>query len=207
MKHKMSHYAETLDSPAPAVAVSPQQPPPAAAAPVSATERAAAAASGSAAVELVTCREQLALQKDHYLRLAADFENFRKRTQRETAQQSAAGQQALIHDLLPILDHLERALACDQAQATGPLHVGVALTLRQMNQLLQQHGVAAAEDLGVPFDPHRHEAVAVRNDPQQPDQAILDVIQRGYGCGDNILRPARVVVNDWSHAAGAAHAG
>ena len=195
MKNQVSHYAETLDSPAPAVAASPQKPSP------------AVAASGSAAAELVTCREQLALQKDHYLRLAADFENFRKRTQREAAQQSAAGKQTLIHDLLPILDHLERALACDQAQASGPLHVGVALTLRQMNQLLQQHGVIAAEDQGCPFDPHRHEAVAVRNDPQQPDQAILDVIQRGYGCGDSVLRPARVVVNDWSHAAGAAHAG
>jgi len=206
MKHKVSHYAENLDSPAPAAAAAPQKPLPAAT-PVSAALHEVAAASGPTAVELLTCREQLALQKDHYLRLAADFENFRKRTQRESAQQSAAGKQALIHDLLPILDHLERALASDQAQATGPLHVGVALTLRQMHQLLQQHGVVPAEDKGCPFDPHRHEAVAVRNDPQQPDQAILDVIQRGYGCGDSVLRPARVVVNDWGHAAGAARAG
>jgi molecular chaperone GrpE len=201
MKHKVSHNVET---PAvPPVAVPPLQVQPAAAEPL----HGVAAASVSAAVELVTCQEQLTAQQDHYLRLAADFENFRKRTQRETAQQSAADKHAFILDLLPILDNLERALACDQAEPSGPLHAGVAMTLRQLGQLLERNGIAGGEDVGQPFDPHRHEAIAVRNDPHKPDHSILEVTQRGYGSTDSVFRPARVVVNDWSHAAGAAHAG
>ena len=137
----------------------------------------------------------LAAQKSQYLRLAADFENFRKRTRRDSERQAAAAKDAFIHDLLPVLDDLERALASEQT----PHVVDMALRqLRQLGQLLRRHGIEAADDVGQPFDPHRHAAVLLRHDPTQPDHVILEVAQRGYCRGDLVFRPAKVIVNDLS---------
>ena len=151
-------------------------------------------------------QKELAAQKEDYLRLAADFDNFQKRTRRDSEQQAAAEKEAFIRDLLPILDNLERALASGQSTSSEPLHQGVTMTLQQMGQLLHRHGIDAVEDLGRPFDPHRHEAVFVQRDPGQPDQTILAVTQRGYCRGDTVFRPAKVVVNDLSHSPGVRHA-
>ena len=183
MKHKMTHHVEPAENTAPP------------------------AAEATAAPALAACQKKLTMQDDQYLRLAADFENFRKRTARETGQRSAEAKTEFIHALLPLLDNLERALASDPLTPASALHVGVELTLRQMHALLQQHGIAPGADLGQTFDPNKHEALAVRHDPTLPDHSILDVVQRGYYCGDHAFRPARVVVNDWSRAAGVADAG
>ena len=72
--------------------------------------------------------------------------------------------------------------------------------------LLQRHGIDPVEALGQPFDPHRHEAVAVGHDPRQPDQIVLEVVQRGYCRGDKVFRPAKVIVNDWAHSPGGGRA-
>ena len=80
------------------------------------------------------------------------------------------------------------------------------MTLQQVGQLLHRHGIEAVEDLGRPFDPYRHAAVSVRNDPCQPDRTILEVTQRGYCRGDKVFRPAKVIVNDLSHCPGVSHA-
>ena len=138
----------------------------------------------------------LAAQKDDYLRLAADFDNFRKRTRRDSEQQAAAEKESFIQNLLPILDNLERALACEGATSSAQLHQGVEMTVKQLGGLLQRHGIEAVEALGLPFDPHRHEAVAVGCDPQQLDHIVLEVVQRGYSRGDKVFRPAKVIVND-----------
>jgi molecular chaperone GrpE len=159
----------------------------------------------SPAIAAVT--EELAAQKDEYLRLAADFDNFKKRTRRDSEQQAAAQKEAFIGDLLPALDNLERALASDQSSASAPLHQGVTMTLQQLSQLLQQHGIEAVEDVGQPFDPHRHEAVSIRHDLSQPDQIVLEVVQRGYCRGEHVFRPAKVIVNDLDHSPGARDAG
>jgi molecular chaperone GrpE len=151
--------------------------------------------------------EQLSVEKDRYVRLAADFENFRNRTRREAEQQSAAEKMSFMRDLLPILDNLERALACDSANSSGQFHGGVEMTLRQLSQLLHHHGVEAVLDVGHQFSPHKHQAIALRNDPSQPDHSVLEVTQPGYRCGENVFRPAMVVVNDWSHLPVVAHAG
>ena len=151
-------------------------------------------------------QKELAAQKDDYLRLTADFDNFIKRTQRDSGQQAAVEKEAFIRDLLPILDNLERALASDQSISSEPLHQGVTITLQQVGQLLHCHGIEAVEDMGRPFDPHRHEAVSVRHDPYQPDQIILEVTQRGYFRRDKVFRPAKVIVNDLSYFPGVSHA-
>ena len=164
-------------------------------------------ASDSVSDDLATVKKELAEQKEVYLRLAADFDNFKKRTRRDSERQAAAQKEAFIDDLLPVLDNLERALVTEKSISSDPLYQGVKMTLQQLCQLLYRHGIEAVEDVGRPFDPHRHEAISVRHNPNQPDQIILEVAQRGYCRGDKVFRPAKVVVNDLSHPPGARHAG
>jgi len=95
---------------------------------------------------------------------------------------------------------LERALGSDVSTSPEQLRQGVQMTLQQLTQLLRHHGIEADESLGRPFDPHYHEAVSVRHDPSQPDHIILETFQRGYRRGNEVFRPAKVVVNDLSHA-------
>ena len=165
-----------------------------------------ASVADAASVDPAVLQKELAAQKADYLRLAADFDNFQKRARRDSDQQAAAEKEAFIRDLLPILDNLERALACEQSISSEPLHQGVTMTLQQMGQLLHRHGIEAVEDLGRPFDPHRHEAVSVRHDPSQPDHVVLEVTQRGYRRGDKVFRPAQAIVNDLSQLPGVRHA-
>jgi molecular chaperone GrpE len=153
-----------------------------------------------------TLQKELAAQKDNYVRLAAEFDNFIKRTQRDSEQQAVAEKEAFVRDLLPILDNLERALASEQSNSSEPLRQGVTMTLQQVGQLLGRHGIEAVEDMGRPFDPHRHEAVSVQHNPNQPDRIVLEVIQRGYWQGDKVFRPAQVIVNDLSYFSGGSHA-
>ena len=165
-----------------------------------------ASVADAASADLTIPQKELAAQKDNYLRLAADFDDFQKRTRRDSRQQAAAEKEAFILDLLPILDNLERALASEESTSSEPLHQGVTMTLQQMGQLLHRHGIEAIEDMWRPFDPHRHEAVSVRNDPCQSDQIILEVLQRGYCRGDKVFRPAKVIINDLSYFPGGRHA-
>ena len=142
----------------------------------------------------------MAVQKGRYLRLAADFDNLRKRTARQTERGAAEQREAFIRELLPIIDNLERALATDVSTSPEQLRQGVQMTLQQLTQLLRRHGIEPDESLGRPFDPHYHEAVSVRHDPSQPDHIILETFQRGYRRGSEVFRPAKVVVNDLSQA-------
>ena len=151
-------------------------------------------------------RKQLASRNDDYLRLAADFDNFKKRTRRDTEQKAAAEKESFILDLLPVVDNLERALACEPSPSSQPLRQGVKMTLEQLNRLLQSNGIGNVEAVGHPFDPHRHEAVSVRHDPTQPDHVVLEVIQRGYCHGEKLFRTARVIVNEPRNSTGAGRA-
>ncbi|MBC8218440.1 MAG: nucleotide exchange factor GrpE [Planctomycetes bacterium] len=162
------------------------------------TQNPSASIADVASTDPAMLRRQLAAQKDDYLRLTADFDKFIKRTQRDSEQQAALEKEAFIHELLPILDNLERALASEQPDSCEPLHRGVTITLQEVGRLLQRHGIEPVEDVGLPFDPHRHEAVFVQHDPSQPDRIILEVTQRGYCYGDKVFRPAKVIVNDLS---------
>jgi molecular chaperone GrpE len=146
-------------------------------------------------------------QKDRYLRLAADFDNYRKRLAQEIERRAAAQKEEFIRELLPVIDNLERALATDASTSPEQLRQGVQLTLQQLHQLLRRHGIEPQESLGRPFDPHWHEAVAARREPGQPDHAVLEVYQRGYQQGDVVFRPAKVVVNDLSRPEAVGHAG
>ena len=142
--------------------------------------------------------QDLAEQKDLHLRLAADFENFKRRSRQEVDSRAAVQKEAFIAELLPVVDSLELALAWAPSRDSTQLHQGVEITLKQVQQLLRQHGVEAVGTIGEPFDPHRHEALAQGYDPAQPDHAVLAVLQRGYHRGEKVVRAAKVTVNDLS---------
>ncbi len=145
-------------------------------------------------------QNELTEWKERCLRLAADFDNFKKRISQENERRSAEQKHAFVRDLLPVVDNLERALTNGPTHPSGQLREGVQLTLKQLTQVLNQHGFVSRDDLGEPFDPQFHEAVCVRPDPMQADQTVLEVWQRGWLRGEELFRPAKVVVNDLSHS-------
>jgi molecular chaperone GrpE len=128
---------------------------------------ASASAAKITATELDPLRQELAEQKDLNLRLAADFENFKRRSRQEVESRAAAQKESFIRELLPSLDNLERALASGATPGSPQFHQGVEMTLQQLRLLLRQHGIETEEIIGQPFDPHRHEAVSQRHDPAQ----------------------------------------
>jgi len=159
----------------------------------------------AATIEPDPVLDELAKQKDLNLRLAADFENFKRRSRQEGEARAAAQKESFIQELLPVIDNLERALAAGVSSDSKQFHQGVEMTLQQLRRLLRQHGIETEEIVGQSFDPRRHEAVSQRHDPAQADHAILEVFQRGYRRGEKILRPAKVVINDLAHPKPAHH--
>ena len=165
----------------------------------------AIATADTAASESEALLKDLAGQKDLNLRLAADFENFKRRSRQESESRAIAQKESFIVELLPVIDNLERALAAGGSRDSAQFHQGVEMTLKQLQQLLRQHGIESEEIIGKPFDPHRHEALSQGHDPAQSDHAILEVVQRGYRRGAKIVRPAKVVVNDLTASKPARH--
>ena len=129
---------------------------------------------------------------DRLLRLAADFENYKKRAARERQEYVQLANERLIGELLPILDDLERALAAAEEHQEAQLEEGVRLVHRSLAGLLARHGVTPIETDGK-FDPHVHEALL--SQPSDAEEgSVLDVVQKGYKLGERVVRPARVVV-------------
>ena len=146
--------------------------------------------------DLAAMESELARQKELYIRLAADFDNFRKRSAQESERRATAQKEAFILELLPVIDNLERALGARVSASPEQLRHGVHLTLHQMRQTLHRHGIEQEESLGKPFDAYRHEAIGARRDSTQPDHSVLEVVQRGYRRGKDVFRPAKMIVSD-----------
>jgi molecular chaperone GrpE len=129
---------------------------------------------------------------DDLKRLAAEFENYKKRTGREQAALSSRATERLVKELLPIVDDLERALEAAEEHEEAKLEEGVRLVHRQLASALEREGLAEIETNGK-FDPHVHEALLAQ--PSEADEgSVIEVLQKGYRLGDRVLRPARVVV-------------
>ena len=136
--------------------------------------------------------DEVAALEDRLLRLAADFENFKKRAARDREEYVTLANERLIGELLPILDDLERALVAAAEHEEAQLEDGVRLVHRSLAALLERHGVQAIETDGM-FDPHVHEALLTQ--PSEAEEgSVIDVIQKGYKLGERVVRPARVVV-------------
>lgn len=136
-------------------------------------------------------RERDALQ-DRLLRTAAEFDNYRKRMDRERRDLAEHTAGEVIKELLPIIDNLERALQA--AAQDDPLRKGVELTHRLMLDVLRRRGVTPIEALGADFDPNVHEAVSHEESAQHREGEVMAELQRGYRVGDRLLRPAMVKV-------------
>jgi molecular chaperone GrpE len=154
------------------------------------------------AVELASLREQLDLKKkeasenyDRYLRQVAELENFKKRANREKDEAIRFANEALVKDLLPVADNLERALAHAKDGGNGrPLIEGVEMVLKGFFDVLAKHGVVAISAVGQPFDPTKHEAMAhVESNASDPN-TVLEEYHKGYLLRDRLIRPALVSV-------------
>ena len=147
----------------------------------------------------LTLEEQLAAleaERDEHLndlkRVAAEFENYRKRVLRDQESLVARAHERLVKELLPVLDDLERALAAAEEHEEAKLEEGVRLVHRELADALEREGLAEIETSGV-FDPHVHEAL-LSQPSDEGEGTVLEVVQKGYRLGDRVLRPARVVV-------------
>ena len=132
---------------------------------------------------------------ESYLRLAADFDNYRKRVAREYVEVTARANERLLNELLPVLDDLERALEAAAAHEEAKLEEGVQLVHRSLASLLERHGLKEIEAEGA-FDPHVHEALLSQPGEGAEPGSVLQVIQKGYRLGDRVLRPTRVIVSE-----------
>lgn len=136
---------------------------------------------------------------DRLLRTAADFENFKKRAARERHEAAQSATAALIHKLLPVLDHFEMAQAAAQntpAPQNGPsaLQDGIAMIQQQLKGILAETGLEEVDASGRMFDPTLHEAVSQVETADAPEGQVVQQIRKGYKIRDRLLRPATVVV-------------
>jgi molecular chaperone GrpE len=155
------------------------------------------AQAGAAAEQLAAAKKEAADSHDRYLRTAADLENFRRRTVREKDELRLYASSRLLADLLPALDNLALGLEA----ATRPkadlksLAGGVELVQQQLKGALAAHGLKEIDPLGLPFDPHQHEAISHEPSPTVEAEHVLKVVRTGYALNGRLLRPASVIVS------------
>lgn len=137
-------------------------------------------------------QERLKETHERYLRVAADFENYKRRAAREREETVRLANERLVKELLPVADNLERALATPGE--AGPLRDGVKLVLKQLTDALGRFGATAFSSVGQPFDPARHEALMQQESAEVPPNHVLTELVKGYLLHDRLLRPAAVVV-------------
>jgi molecular chaperone GrpE len=155
--------------------------------------------SGEAELKALTEeKERLAAEntelRDQLLRRRADFENFRKRMERERQHVTEYAAMDVVRELLPVLDHLERAIAASPQDAQDEFHAGVRIIAKQFLETMERFGLTPIEALGKPFDPNVHQAVDRVVTEEQPDNTVVEEWQRGYMFKDRLLRPAMVKV-------------
>ena len=146
-----------------------------------------------------TERSEIEAWKDRHLRLAAEYDNFRKRTTKERLEVWQRAQAEIVARLADVLDDLSRFAHIDPAEIDSKtLHEGVDLVERKIWKELEAAGVTRIDQAGVPFDPNVHEAVTTQpaTKPEQ-DHTVGQVVQPGYKMRDTLLRPARVIVLTW----------
>jgi molecular chaperone GrpE len=144
-------------------------------------------------VEEPAAEESAPAPDDSYLRLAADFDNYRKRVAREQVELTRRANERILNELLPVLDDLERALEAAAEHEEAKLEEGVRLVHRSLLGLVERHGLSEIETEGA-FDPHVHEALLAQPGEGAEEGSVLQVLQKGYRLGDKVLRPARVIV-------------
>jgi molecular chaperone GrpE len=144
---------------------------------------------------LVKLEEELAGEKDRFLRAAADLDNFRKRTERDKARLVLNANADLIRQLLPIVDDLDRSLKKPSDEDAGAFREGIELIRQKLEGVLKNHGLEVMETKGQPFNVDLHEAVMQVADPHAAPDTVVDEYEKGFMLNDRVLRHAKVVVN------------
>ena len=150
--------------------------------------------SRAAADEIAALRQEKDSLQDRLLRTAAEFDNYRKRIDRERRDLSEFAAADVLLELLPILDNFERALQAPASPDADMFRKGIELIHRQMLDLLRKRGVKPIEALGSDFNPNFHQAVIHEASDTHREGEVMQELQRGYMLGDRLLRPAMVKV-------------
>jgi len=147
---------------------------------------------GSAGVDLLAAEKARADDNyNKFLLAMADFENYKKRMQRDIESIVTSHRRSLLERFLPVLDNLERALSAGGGEG---LRGGIEQTLKGFEAILSAEGVKTFDVAGKPFDPHVAEAIGTSSSQDVPDDTVVEVAQKGYKLGEELLRPARVIV-------------
>lgn len=136
-------------------------------------------------------------KQDQLLRVAADFDNYKKRSRRDATEAAFRARNELLQELLPLIDNVELALSHATENSDGDaksLREGVEMVLRQFKTTMEKYEVKAFDSLGEPFDPNFHEALSQRETDEHPPGVVIEEYRRGYLMGDRLIRPAMVVV-------------
>ena len=157
------------------------------------------------AVELLAAREEASKFKDVALRAEAEMENVRRRATRDVENAHKFGQEKLIQNLLPVVDSLEKAIeAAEQVgaedAASKAILEGVGLCLKMQLDVLTKQGLVCIDPHGEPFDPNKHQAISMVENPDVEPNSVVTVIQKGYTLNDRLVRPAMVMVSKASAA-------
>ncbi|MDN5352180.1 MAG: molecular chaperone GrpE [Clostridiales bacterium] len=138
----------------------------------------------------------LEAMNDKYLRLTAEYQNYRKRVEKEKADIYRFGTEKLIADMLPIMDNFERALtAAESAGADEKITSGIELIKKSLDALFEKNGVKKIEALGATFDPERHHAVLAEEKEGVESDQVIEVLQDGYVLNEKVIRPSMVKVS------------
>ena len=143
-----------------------------------------------------TTEGELEALKDQLLRTVAESENIRRRASRDVENAHKYANEKLLEDLLPVLDSLEKALELpDQSDDAKAVLEGIEISLRMFRETLERGGVLIVDPLGEPFDPSKHEALAMVPNEEVEPNLVIEVVQKGYLLNERVVRAARVIVS------------
>jgi molecular chaperone GrpE len=154
--------------------------------------------------EAESAKQEAQENYDKYLRVFAEFDNYKKRSTREMNDFRKYANEALLRDMLTVVDNLERAIdsSNDHAENTSSIVEGVRMTLGGILDLIEKHHVSPIESEGKPFDPQFHQAFQQEESEDHPSNTVLKEFQKGYLLHDRLLRPSMVVVSKKKETAG-----
>ena len=145
--------------------------------------------------KIAELESELAELKDKYMRLAADFDNYKKRSRQEQLETIQHASAELIARLLPVLDDLQNVLEHKPARVDDSWIKGLELSVRKLEDALGTHGLQPIDSVGARFDPKMHEAVGHEDSADQPEDTVVSELRRGYRIRDRVVRPALVKVS------------
>ena len=148
--------------------------------------------------EFELAKAEVARAKDDYVRLQAEMQNLRRRTEQDVEKAHKFGQERFSTELIAVVDNLERSLEAsngNEDSVVKAIHEGVNLTLKGFIECLQRNYINTVDPMGEPFDPLFHQAIGTQDNPEAEPNTVVAVMQKGYTLHDRVLRPAMVMVS------------